>query len=125
MRCANDYRELLSQICTMPNVTRIHERKQPRRPHFIREWMEMKGLRAKDLAEELDVDKSVVSRWLAGATPTEENQQILADFFGCERDGIFRHPDDDWMARFLRDRPPEEVKKIKRVMSELFPRQAG
>lgn len=109
----------------MSDVTRIHERKQPRRPHYIREWMEAKGMRAKDLAEELNLDKSVVSRWLSGATPSAENQEALADFFGCERDGIFRHPDDDWMARFLRDRDPEEVKKIKRILIELFPRKAS
>jgi transcriptional regulator with XRE-family HTH domain len=110
---------------TMMAIDKIHEKKQPRRPHYLREWMDAKGLRAVDLSEELNLDKSLISRWLKGSTPTAENQKILASFFGCEPEGLFRHPDDDWLGRFLRDRPRDEIERIKQTLEAAFPRKAG
>jgi transcriptional regulator with XRE-family HTH domain len=107
----------------MSDLDGIHQKKQPRRPHFLREWMDSKGLRAVDLADELHIDKSLVSRWLSGSTPSADNQRILADFFGCEPEGLFRHPDEDWMARALRDRPREEIERIKQTIETAFPRK--
>jgi len=107
----------------MSDLDGIHQKKQGRRPHFLREWMDSKELRAVDLSEELNIDKSIISRWLAGATPSADKQRILADFFGCEPEGLFRHPDEDWMARELRGRPREEIERIKQTIRTAFPRQ--
>lgn len=100
-----------------------HRRRQPRRPHFIPEWAERKGYESQaDLVEALGADKSVVSRWYAGASPSEDWQKKLVALFHCEEpDGIFRHPDDDWLARFFRDRSPDEVQRIKQTLEAAFP----
>lgn len=103
----------------------IYKNRQPRRPHFIKEWAEKRGLRPTDLATELEVDKSVVSRWFQGSTPGVEHQQRLAALFGVEPDSIFRHPDDDWISRFLNGRNQDEVERIKATLEAAFPRKAG
>lgn len=107
---------------TAMSIERIHRGKQPRRPHFIREWAERRGLEQKDLARELGADKSVVSRWYSGASPSVEWQDRLAHLFSCEPDALFRHPDDDWMSRFLRDRPADEIERIRHTLEVAFPK---
>lgn len=103
-------------------INRIYKGRQPRRPHFIAEWAEKRGFEEQaDLAEALDADKSVVSRWYSGASPGTEWQDKLAALFECEPDGIFRHPDDDWLSRFLRERSPDEVSRIKQMLEAAFP----
>jgi len=107
-------------------VTRIHKGKQPRRPHFLKEWMEARGnIKAADLAREINADKSLVSRWLDGSTPGVEYQEKLAAFFHCEPESIFRHPDDDWLTRFFRDRDREEIDRIKSSMEMAFPKKVS
>jgi transcriptional regulator with XRE-family HTH domain len=107
----------------MSELTRIHAGKQPRRPHHIRDWAELRGLKAVDIAREIDADKSVISRWFAGATPSEDYQQRLAALFETTREGLFRHPDDDWLTKFFKDRSREEVERIKRTMETAFPKR--
>jgi len=107
-------------------ITRIHKGKQPRRPHFIQEWAEARGfVKPIDLANEIGADKSVVSRWYNGTTPGEEWQQRLAAAFNCEPESLFRHPDDDWLVRFFRDRSIEELKRMKQMLEAAFPRKTG
>ncbi len=104
------------------SVSHIHKGKQPNRPHFIQEWAEKSGYASQaDLAEALNADKSVVSRWYNGTSPSREWQDRLAALFDCERDGIFRHPNDDWMARFLRRRSEDELRRIKQMLEAAFP----
>ncbi|UQS95268.1 C repressor [Pseudanabaena phage Pam5] len=119
-RCAPD----TSLRFMSDGVTSIHKGRQPKRPHYVREWAEQRGMRAVDLAIELDVDKSVVSRWFSGSTPSEESQAKLAAFFGCEPESLFRHPDDDWLAKFFKDRERDEVERIKSTLETAFPRKA-
>lgn len=97
--------------------------RQPVRPHFIKEWAEHRGyLTQADLVEALNADKSVISRWYSGASPGREWQDRLAELFSCEPESLFRHPDDDWVTRFFRDRSREEIEKIKRTLEVAFPR---
>lgn len=104
-------------------ITRIHRRAQPRRPHFIPEWAERRGYETQsDLAEALSADKSVVSRWYNGTSPSEDWQTRLAALFHCERESLFRHPDDDWLARFFRDRDDNEMSRIKQMLEAAFPK---
>lgn len=96
--------------------------KQPKRPHFIQEWAEHRGYRSQtELADALEADKSVVNRWYKGGSPGVEWQEKLADLFVCEPESIFRHPDDDWIARFFRDRKEDEVARIKAMLEAAFP----
>jgi transcriptional regulator with XRE-family HTH domain len=95
--------------------------KQHRRPHFIPEWAERRGLAQGGLANLLGADKSVISRWYGGATPGEEWQTKLADLFGCDREGLFRHPDEEWLTKFFRDRSADEVDRMKQMLEAAFP----
>lgn len=106
----------------MSDISHIHRSKQPRRPHFIQQWAELRGLSQADLARELGADKSVVSRWYNGATPGIEWQQKLAELFHCEPASLFRHPDDDWLSKFFKDRSKEEMERMKTMLEAAFPR---
>jgi transcriptional regulator with XRE-family HTH domain len=109
----------------MNKIVQIHAGKQPRRPHYIREWADLRGLKAVEIARAIDADKSLVSRWFGGATPTVDYQERLGALFGTTPEGLFRHPDDDWLTRFFADRSREEVERIKATMETAFPRKAG
>lgn len=120
---ANDLVARIRYVLNM-SVTRIHKGRQPRRPHYIRQWAEKRGIESQaELAAELGVDKSVVSRWFAGSTPSEEHQEKLAAFFQTERESLFRHPDDDWLSRFFRDRNADELERMKAMLEAAFPRR--
>lgn len=108
----------------MSNLPQIHKSKQPRRPHYIQAWAEKRDLTQADLTRELGADKSLVSRWYSGTSPSNPWQEKLADFFGCEKESLFRHPDDDWLARFFRGRKADEVERIKATLEAAFPRKS-
>lgn len=108
----------------MSNVTTIHKGKQPKRPHFIPEWAEARGFTQAEMARELLADKSVVSRWFSGTTPSEEWQAKLAALFHCEPASLFRHPDDDWLTRFFAGRSRDEIDRIKQTLETAFPKRA-
>lgn len=114
----------------MPNVSRIHSaqqaNRQPGRPQYIAEWAEHRGLSQRDVVERTNIPKSTVSRLFnKKQSPQDDTQQILADLFHCEKESLFRHPDDDWMTRFLRGRPEDEVARIKAMLEVAFPRKTG
>lgn len=109
----------------MERLHRIHRLRQPRRPHFIPEWAEQRGWSQAELAKALEADKSVVSRWFHGTTPGEEWQEKLAALFEVDPESLFRHPDDDWLSRFLQGRSQEEVERIKRTLESAFPPKTG
>lgn len=109
----------------MAEITTIHAGKQPNRPHFIPDWAERRGLSQAELGRELGADKSVVSRWFKGSTPSLDWQLRLAALFGVERESLFRHPDDDWLARFFRGRSLEEIEKMKQMLELAFPKRTG
>lgn len=97
--------------------------KQPRRPHFIDVWATSRGLSQADLARQLNADKSIVSRWYSGTSPGDDWQKRLAEFFGCEPEALFRHPDEEWLRQFFAGRSEAEVEHIKRSLEVLFPRK--
>ena len=90
--------------------------------------MEHRGLQARDLVEMTGADKSNVSRWLnKGALPKGEHLLALAD--GLEAESIaslFRHPDDDWMARLFQQKQleAEERERAKAIIDAAFPDKA-
>lgn len=109
----------------MNKDSRIHALKQPRRPHFIKEWAERRNLSQADLARELGADKSLVSRWFNGSTPGVDWQERLSALFHCDPDALFRHPNDDWMRRFFDGRSDEEIEHIRRSLEITFPKKTG
>lgn len=103
-------------------TVQIHKGKQPNRPHFIREWAEHRGFHKQaDLAKALEADKSVVSRWYKGTSPTEDWQKRLAELFHCEPESLFRHPDDDWFTKFFRNRQRDELERMRKMLEAAFP----
>lgn len=109
----------------MTKPTRREETKQPQRPHHVPDWAASRGLSQADLARALGADKSVVSRWYSGTTPTYDWQTSLAELFGIERESLFRHPDDDWLTRFFAGRRREEIERIKATLEAAFPRKVA
>lgn len=106
----------------MSEITHIHKSKQPNRPHFIEEWAETRGYKTQsELAAALEADKSVISRWYRGSTPSLEWQEKLSACFQIERESLFRHPDDDWLSRFFRNRSREELERMKTMLEAAFP----
>jgi hypothetical protein len=109
----------------------IYATRQGRRPHFLAEWMEHRGIKSQaELAKEIDADKSQISRWLDGdkpSTPSPGWAAKLNAFFGGGGDpvDIFRHPMDDWMAKFLQSRKltPKDLERGRRMLETMFPEE--
>ncbi len=100
--------------------------RQPNRPHFVVEWAVLRGYENQtQLATALGADKSVVSRWYNGTSPTKEYQEKLAELFHCEPGAIFRHPDEDWIVRFFHNRERAEIDRMKQMLELAFPMRNG
>ena len=97
------------------------DKKQPHRPLFIKEWAEARGWTRAEVARQIGTDKSVISRWWTGTSPGVEYQARLCELFKCERDSLVRHPDEDWLAKFMRGRSKEEIERIKATLNPAFP----
>ncbi len=109
----------------MAQPTKIHRGKVPARLHFIAEWAEYRHFRQADVVREIGVDKSQVSRWFSGKLPEQANLDRLAALFSIEPNMLFRHPDEDWLARFLRGRTQEERERAKQMLQLAFPVRDG
>lgn len=88
--------------------------------------MERHGVTRGQLIDRLEVDKSLLSRWLdedRPSTPSPEWAGKLGEFFGAGGDpvDIFADPDVDWLSRFLRGRHPEEIDRMKALLMAAFP----
>lgn len=105
----------------MTKPPRIHNDKQPNRIHFIVEWAEKRQLSQADIVRELGADKSVVSRWFSGSLPSEKYLEPLAALFSTSVSGLFRHPDDDWLLRFMQERSIDEITRMKNMLELAFP----
>ena len=91
------------------------------RRHFIPEWAEKRGKRQADIVRDLGIEKSTVYRWFAeGVIPTEKHLVPLAGYLGApEVVALFRHPEDDWLARMFINKT-EEQKEAAVQMLKLF-----
>lgn len=99
-------------------MTKIHKNKTPHRIHFINEWAEKRNLKQSDIVEELGADKSIISRWFHGSIPSEKYLESLASLMATDIGGLFRHPDDDWLAGFLRNRNARERERLLKILLE-------
>lgn len=107
----------------MSNISFIHSNKTPKRLHFIPEWAEKRQLQQADIVRELGVDKGLVSRWFHGTLPKQEYLKSLAALFDTDVQGLFQHPDDDWLAKFFRDKTEEQKEKAISMLKILFEAQ--
>lgn len=94
------------------------------RLHYIVEWAEHRGMKQADVARELGVDKSTASRWWAGSIPAERHLILLAVLLQVDEvAALFRHPGNDWLARFLQGRSRDEQERIKATLKTAFPKK--
>jgi len=108
----------------MAQVERIHSDKNPPRFHFIPEWAAKRSMRQTDIVAafpaDMNVNKSTVNRWFKGAMPKPFHLVGLAEIFETEISALFRHPDDDWIARFFQERSDAERDHAIEVLKVLF-----
>lgn len=91
----------------------------------MNEWAEKRGMSQADISESLDINKATVSKWFAGALPSEANLPRIAAMFGVEIDELFRMPSDNWLHNFIKDRSEEERDRIKIALEASFPKRTG
>jgi transcriptional regulator with XRE-family HTH domain len=96
--------------------------KQPQRPHFLPEWMEARSVTTTMIARDTGLDKSMIGRYLKGASPQVPAQEKLAAFFGIRAESLFRHPDEAWFLEFIEGRSLAEIAHIKTSLEATFPR---
>lgn len=103
----------------------IHTGKTPPRIHYIREWAERRGMSQADVARATGADKGLVSRWFNdGTVPGERYLSLLTIAFHIDEPaGLFRHPDEDWLARFFAERTEEERRRMIQTLEAAFPRK--
>lgn len=105
----------------MARPARIHKGKQPTRFHYIPEWAKHRHMRQRDVVRALRVDKSTVSRWFDGTIPVDEHLIALTGLFAAEEPAaLFRHPDDDWIARFFKGRSEAARKRARAALELIF-----
>lgn len=104
----------------MNNIKSIHSAKPPIRLHFIPEWTKKLNLSQADICRMVGADKSLVSRWFDETVPRQEYLEKLADLFGTDVHGLFRHPDDDWISKFFRDKTEEEKHRAIDMLRLMF-----
>lgn len=107
----------------MSNTVQIHGDKTPQRIHYIVEWAEKRNLRQADIVREVGADKGLVSRWFTGTLPKQDYLEKLAGLFGTDVPGLFHHPDDDWLARFFRDKSEEQRDRAIEMLKLMFKEQ--
>ncbi|MBZ7921634.1 helix-turn-helix transcriptional regulator [Ensifer adhaerens] len=104
----------------MNNIKPLHVVDMPERLHFIPEWAKSKGMKQVEVALRVGASQGVVSRWYAGNVPSSEYLPKLAELFGTDVHGLFRHPDEEWIAQLLRTRTPAERNKAIEMLLLLF-----
>lgn len=59
------------------------------------EWMTIRGIDPKGLADEIDSTEASISRWRRGErTPRRAEMEALETFFGVDPGGLYLAPDD-------------------------------
>lgn len=110
------------KLATMTKAPLPPAKKKKRvRRHYIPEWAAKAGKRKVDIATDLEIDKSQLTRWFQGQLPQQLYQQILAGYFGIAPEALLRHPDDVWFSDFTDGRDDEERQRIRATLETAFP----
>lgn len=96
----------------MADVGKIHSGKTPVRLHYIVEWAERRLMTPPAIAKAVGVERATAYRWFAGQIPSERHLIALAELFHVEVTDLFRHPDDNWLSRLLKDKSEEDRQRI-------------
>lgn len=100
----------------------IRKEKTPHRIHYIAEWAERRGLTQADIARATGADKATVSRWCSGALPSEKYLLALTAVTSVQvPNDLFCHPDNDWIARFMRSCSEDERRRVIQLLETAFP----
>jgi hypothetical protein len=111
------------------------------RAHFLNEWLQEREMSPMDLVNGLNdvasmdtpvIDKSQVYRWLKGQLPQRATQFRIAEALQLRDE----HGDPDpellltdpalaWIARKVKNRPQEEVERMKEIIELAFPSRTG
>jgi transcriptional regulator with XRE-family HTH domain len=117
-----ELRNLLHYVCRCAMIQAMAKpAKQPNRPHFIEQWAVRRAVSMAELARAIGADKSLVTRWYKGSSPTRPYQVKLAEFFGCSIEALFRDPDEDWIQGVLAGRTQGERARIRTMLEAAFP----
>lgn len=72
------------------------------------------------------IDRRQVYRWLKGSIPRETTLVRIAAALALESsEDLFKHPDEEWLARFMRGRSDDERERIKATLVTAFPPKAA
>lgn len=115
---------------SMKEIEFTEPNRQPSRPHFIAAWLIMADAQPRELMHFTGADKSLVSRWFNGTSPSKKYQIKIVEFLrmklhlaSLEPDAIFRDPNLEWIAQFVRGRDVDEMKRIRSTLETAFPRK--
>jgi plasmid maintenance system antidote protein VapI len=115
-------------------LAEIYAKRQARRPHYLAALMARHNVSRGKLVEDLDVDKSQLSRWLdeeKPATPSPTWAQRLGRYFAAGPDpedfvDIFADPDMQRFQKMTRGRSPDEIDRMLATLEAAFPaKRAG
>lgn len=101
--------------------------------------MEHRGVSPMDLLDSLNdsgeqpIDKTQVYRWIRGNLPMPATMVRIAAALSVldietgepAPEALLRHPNEDWIARKLQGRSPDEVERIKQMIDLAFPDKTG
>lgn len=118
-----DYGQAIGLRMSRPQKSNAN---QTVRVHYIPEWASHRGLSQSDIVRGIGADKATVSRWFKGTIPSEMWFGPLVELLQLDdAKDLFRHPDDDWLSHFFRDRTEEERERIRRTLEAAFPRKTA
>lgn len=60
----------------------------------LAEWMTIRSVEPKEIAEAIDTTEASISRWCSGErTPRPRQMQALEEFFGADPGGLYQSPE--------------------------------
>jgi transcriptional regulator with XRE-family HTH domain len=87
--------------------------------HYIKEWIAFRGLTQARVAEAIDVNKSVLTKWCKyGEMPQESNIIKLSAYLNLAPEFLFRNPD-ELQTRIPQELSDEIVELLKRYPEKL------
>jgi transcriptional regulator with XRE-family HTH domain len=87
---------------------------RPRRPTFVRQWRQHRGLTQKELADRLETSAASISRLEKGDQPySQETLEAIADALDCEPQDLISHePGTDAMRALWEQANPDDRETI-------------